>query len=184
MKSIPSRQSGATLLISLIMLVLMTLLAVTTFRLGKANLQIAANMQQRNQAFAAAQGAIEQVISSTQFMTTPANAIPHPCNLVVNTTCVDVNGDGVMDVTVAVAPSCVSTQVIPVAALSLAKPNDVGCLVGVSQQFGVVGAAHTGSLCANMLWDVQAVATDPLSNAQFAINQGIAVRVAATTVCN
>jgi Tfp pilus assembly protein PilX len=183
MKSIPSRQIGATLLISLIMLVLITMLALTSFRIGKANLQIAGNMQQRNQAFTAAQGAIEQVISRTQFMTTPANAIPNPCNGVANTTCVDVNGDGVPDVNVAVTPACVSTQVIPISALNLANANQAGCLVGVSQQFGVVGASSTGSLCANMLWDTQAVATDSLSNAQFAINQGIAVQVAATTVC-
>jgi Tfp pilus assembly protein PilX len=183
MKSIPSRQFGATLLVSLIMLVLITLLAVTSFRIGKANLQTAGNMQQRNQAFAAAQGALEQVISGTQFMTTPTNAIPNPCNNVANTTCVDVNGDGVTDVNVAVTPACVSTQVIPISALNLANPNNAGCLVGVSQQFGVVGSATTDSLCANILWDAQAVATDSLSNAQFTINQGISVQVAATTVC-
>jgi Tfp pilus assembly protein PilX len=176
MKSIPSRQIGATLLVSLIMLVLITLLAVTSFRIGKANLQIAGNMQQRNQAFPAAQGAIEQVISGTQFTTTPTNAIPNPCNNVANTTCVDVNGDGVTDVNVAVTPACVSTQVIPISALNLANPNNAGCLVGVSQQFGVVGSATTDSLCANILWDAQAVATDSLSNAQFTINQGVAVR--------
>jgi Tfp pilus assembly protein PilX len=183
MKSMPSRQRGATLLVSLIMLVLITLLTVTSFKLSKGNLQIAGNMQQRNQAIAAAQGAIEQVISSTQFMTTPANAVPRPCNLVPNTTCVDVNGDSVMDVNVTVAPTCVSTQAIPISKLTLSNPDDAGCLVGISQQFGVAGATSNDSLCANMLWDAQATATDSLSNAQFIINQGIAVRVAATALC-
>ena len=183
MKSTPYRQVGATLLVALIMLVLITMLAVTSFRIGKANLQIACNMQQRNQAFTAAQGALDQAISSTQFMATPTNAIPNPCNGVANTTCVDVNGDGVTDVNVAVTLSCVWTQVIPISALQLSNPNDAGCLIGVSQQFGVVGAGNTQSLCADMLWDAQAVATDPLNNAQFAVNQGIAARVSATTAC-
>jgi Tfp pilus assembly protein PilX len=183
MKSIPSRQIGATLLVSLIMLVLITLLAVTSFRIGKANLQIAGNMQQRNQAFPAAQGAIEQVISGTQFTTTPTNAIPNPCNNVANTTCVDVNGDGVTDVNVAVTLSCVSTQVIPISALQLANADDAGCLLGVAQQFGTVGAGNTDSLCANMMWDAQAVATDSLSNAQFTINQGVAVRKDKNVAC-
>ena len=70
------RERGATLIVSLIMLLLITLLAVSSFTLGKGNLQIVGNMQQRNQAFAAAQGAVAAVISSTQFTATPANAIP------------------------------------------------------------------------------------------------------------
>jgi Tfp pilus assembly protein PilX len=183
MKPLPSRQLGATLLVSLIMLVLITMLAVTSFRIGKANLQIAGNMQQRNQAFAAAQGALEQVISSTQFAATPTNAIPNPCNGVANTACVDVNGDGVMDVNVAVTMSCVWAQVIPISALQLSDPDDAGCLLGVAQQFGTVGAGNTNSLCANMMWDANAVATDSLSNAQFTVNQGIAVRKDSTIAC-
>jgi Tfp pilus assembly protein PilX len=183
MKSIPSRQLGATLLVSLIMLVLITLLTLTSFRIGKANLQIAGNMQQRNQAFAAAQGALDQLISSTQFTTSPTNAIPNPCNGVANTTCVDVNGDGVMDVNVAVTVSCMWTQTIPIGQLVLSNPNDAGCLKGIEQNYGQPGAENTNSLCANMLWETQAVATDSISNAQFTANQGIAARVDATTAC-
>ncbi|TLY59071.1 MAG: hypothetical protein E6K48_12365 [Gammaproteobacteria bacterium] len=62
MTRFPGRQRGATLIVSLIMLLLITLLAVSSFTLGKANLQIVGNMQQRNQAFAAAQGAVAAVI--------------------------------------------------------------------------------------------------------------------------
>ncbi|MEK7736556.1 MAG: hypothetical protein AAB319_02190, partial [Pseudomonadota bacterium] len=43
------RQRGATLVIGLIMLVLLTLMAVSSFNLGKSNLQIVGNMQFRNQ---------------------------------------------------------------------------------------------------------------------------------------
>lgn len=165
------------------MLVLLTLFALTSFRLSKSNLQIVGNMQLRNQALSAAQQTIEQVISSTTFVTTPANAIPGPCNAVANTKCVDVSGDGVADVTVAVTPTCIAIKIIPVAALSFSDPNDVGCLVGLSQEFGVVGTPGSNSLCASNLWDIKAVATDPIGNAQYVVNQGVAVRVAATALC-
>jgi Tfp pilus assembly protein PilX len=184
MKSNQSLQRGATLLVSLIMLVMLTLLAVTAFKLGKGNLQIVGNMQQRNQALIAAQGAIEQVISSTTFITSPANAIASPCGGVANTVCVDVNGSGVTGVKAVVTAKCISVKTIPVSVLNFNNTNDAGCLVGISQQFGVSGAANnTASLCANALWDVQAVATDVLSNAQASVSQGVGVRVPVTATC-
>src|SRR5207302_6258410 len=75
MTPLPHRQRGATLIVSLIMLLLITLLAVSSFTLGKGNLQIVGNMQQRQQAFAAAQGAVASVISSNQFSATPTDAL-------------------------------------------------------------------------------------------------------------
>ena len=59
------RQCGATLLISLIMLVVLTLFAVTGFNLSSVNLKIAGNYQQQKAMEAAAQEAIEQVLSSS-----------------------------------------------------------------------------------------------------------------------
>jgi Tfp pilus assembly protein PilX len=179
----PHRQRGATLIVSLIMLVLITLLAVSSYTLGKSNLQIVGNMQQRNQAFAAADAAVATVISSTQFTATPTNAIPAPCNGVANTTCADVNGSGVTGVKVLVTPSCDSIQPIPVSQLDFSKPNDAGCLVGSAQDFGVSGAANNNSMCSNSLWDIQASATDQLTGANYVVDQGVAVRVPATTIC-
>jgi type II secretory pathway pseudopilin PulG len=178
-----NRQRGATLIVSLIMLLLITMLAVTSFRLGSSDLQIAGNLQSRKQALAAAQGAIEQVISSTQFTATPTNAIPKPCGGNPNTTCTDINGDGVTDVTVVVNPTCVSIQPIPVASLDFSNPNDAGCLVGASQDFGVAGGANNNSMCANSVWDTQATATDVVTGAQYVIDEGTAVRVPVASVC-
>lgn len=59
------RQRGATLLVSLIMLVVLTLFAVTGFNLSSVNLRIAGNFQMQKTMEAAAQEAIEQVLSST-----------------------------------------------------------------------------------------------------------------------
>jgi len=127
MTPLPHRQRGATLIVSLIMLLLITLLAVSSFTLGKGNLQIVGNMQQRQQAFAAAQGAVASLISSNQFSATPTDAFHNPCggtvpcadgNVTVdchgnkNTACVDSNGDGVTDVNVAVTAACAAIQPI------------------------------------------------------------------------
>jgi len=184
MKSMLFRQHGATLIVGLIMLVLITMFVVTAFKLGKSNLQTVGNAQLRNQALSAAQGAIEMAVSK-DFTIAPANAITAtiPCGNLANQTCVDVNGDGVMDVTVAVTLNCVAKQVIPVGALDFTNPNDAGCLVGVSQAFGVAGVSSNASLCAESLWNIQAVATDSIGNAQYAINQGTGVRVPATAIC-
>jgi Tfp pilus assembly protein PilX len=179
----PHRQRGATLVVSLIMLLLITLLAISSFTLGKSNLQIVGNMQQRNQAFAAADAAVATVISSAQFTVTPTNAIPAPCNGVANTTCVDVNGTGVTGVNVLVALACDSIQPILVSQLDFANPNDAGCLVGASQNFGVNGASNNNSMCSNSVWDVQASATDAMSGANYVVDQGVAVRVPSTALC-
>lgn len=176
------RQRGATLIVSLIMLLLITMLAISSFTLGKGNLQIVGNMQQRQQAFSAAQSAVATVISSIQFTATPTNAIPNPCNG-PNTTCVDVNGDGVPDVNVAVAVACDSIQPILVTQLNFADPNDAGCLQGASQDFGIAGASNNNSMCSNSVWDVQASATDALSGANSVVDQGVAVRVPASAAC-
>jgi Tfp pilus assembly protein PilX len=186
-----SRQRGATLMVSMIMLLLITLLTIASFKLGKGNLQIVNNMQQRSQTQVAAQSAIELAISSPNFAATPndaipippAAAVPTPCSRLSNTTCVDVNGDGITDVTVALASTCVRTQVISNAVLDLTKPKDVGCSLGASQNFGIAGATNNNSLCADMLWDLQAVATDAISNAQSTIHQGVTLRQPATAEC-
>jgi hypothetical protein len=189
MNSPSSRQQGAALIVSLIMLMLISLLAVASFRLGKSDLQIVGNMQQRKQALSAAQQVIEQVISTTQFTATPTDAIPLPANGILvpcngpNTACVDVNGDGVTDVNVSIVVLCNAIQPILNASLDFTNPNDAGCIVGAGQDVGVVGATNGNSLCSNSVWDTQATATDVVTSAQYVIDQGVAVRVPSADVC-
>jgi Tfp pilus assembly protein PilX len=178
----PRRQRGATLVVSLIMLVLITLMAISSFTLGKSNLQIVGNMQQRQQAFAAAQDAVATVISTIQFTLTPTNAVPVPC-AGANTVCVDANGDGVADETVTVTVVCDSIQPIPVTALNWNILADQNCLQQAGQNTGQPGATNNNSLCSNSVWDVQASATDTVSGANSVIDQGVGVRVWWTTVC-
>lgn len=168
------KQKGVTLLVSLIMLILITLLAITSFKLGTGNLQVVGNMQQRNQTLYAAQGEIEKKVSNSNFTSNPNVSV---------TTYASVNGGSTNDIKVVVTPKCVLSQIISNSSLDYKKPEDEGCLIGISQEFGTSGAVNSNSLCANQLWDIQAEATDVVTNAQYKLNQGTAVRQAATSQC-
>lgn len=180
------RQRGITLITALIMLVLLTLLALTTFNLGKSNLQIVSNMQQHDEAAAAAHEVIEETISNTRFFVTPDNILANPCGGTPNTRCVDTNGDGTTDVKVAItpAPKCVKAPVIMNTALDLSVPEDAKCSMGSAQAFGVTGAVDGSSACADSVWEVSAEATDVQTDAKVTVTQGVAVRVAKDDVAN
>ena len=72
----------------MILLVLITLVAVTTFNVGRSSMQIVGNLQNRNESAAAAQEAIETVVSTTRLLDTPEAIISPGCNGNVNTVCV------------------------------------------------------------------------------------------------
>jgi Tfp pilus assembly protein PilX len=186
MTSLPSRQTGAALIVSLIMLTLITLLAIASFKLGKSNLQIVGNMQQRNQALGAAQGAIDQVVSNSLFITTPANAIANPCNGAPNTTCVDVNGDGVPDVSVKVSPACIANHIVPGSQLNPTVQSDQNCMLSSNPTCAGTGSCSSSSLCADTVWNTHATASDNATGAQYVIDEGTKVRIpsaAASTTC-
>ena len=180
----PGRQRGMTLFVALIMLVLMTLFAVSSFNLGKSSLQVVGNMQNRNQAFGGAQGTIEEAISATWFSATPANALVAPCGA-ANTRCVDVNGDGVNDVTVRLSPlpACLTSQTVKNATLNLSLAIDAGCAQGVTQTFGIMGTTSSDSLCADALWELTAAAADNITQARATVVQGVTLRVSKDTSC-
>lgn len=173
------RQRGVTLVVALIMLVLLTLLALTSFNVSKSNLQIVSNMQQRDEAIAAAREVIEETVSNTRFFASPNKVLVNPCGA-ANTRCVDSNGDGVNDVTVALTPppNCVKAKAIKNSDLDMADSDDAGCSLGSAQNFGVAGAVTGNSECANSVWEVTAVATDNTTQATVTVTQGVAVRVA------
>jgi Tfp pilus assembly protein PilX len=172
------RQRGVTLIVALIMLVLLTLLALTSFNLGNSNLQIVSNMQQRNEAVAAAQEVIEEAISSTRFFSSPDDALANPCGA-ANQRCIDTNGDGKPDVTVVLAkPVCAKAQAVKNSSLDLAQSENAGCVVSQVQNFGTSGAVTGDSLCADSVWELRATATDDVTEASVEVTQGVAVRVA------
>ena len=179
-------EAGVTLVTALIMLVLLTLVALTSFNLGKSNLQIVSNMQQRDEATAAAREVIEETISNTRFFVTPDHILANPCGGVANQRCVDTNGDGKNDIKVVIAPKpkCVKAPVIKNTALKLANTEDAQCSMGSAQNFGVAGAVDGNSACADSIWEITAVATDVDTEAEVEVTQGVAVRVARDDVTN
>lgn len=184
MRPMRHQQHGSTLLISLIMLVLLTLLAVSSFNMGKSSLQTVGNMQHRNEALAAAQETIEQVISTTLLFAYPSGVIPAansgcPNGGADNTKCIDTNQDGEPDIAVSLTPTptCIKAQPIANIALNPSIENDKNCFVGATQSLGVAGANSGNSLCADSIWEVTAVAEDAITNAQYSVTQGLAVRI-------
>lgn len=173
------KEDGVTLVVALVMLVLITLLVVTGLNMNQGSMQTVGNMQQRNEAYAAAQETVEQVISSTKFFETPANAIASPCNGTANTNCIDLNGDGTPDVTVALnpPPGCVAVKGIKNMTLDFSNTEDLGCAVGDGGNYGTVGAVSGNSMCSDTTWEIHAVATDAVTQAKVEVTQGVGVRI-------
>src|SRR5690606_10948076 len=65
----PRRQAGAALFVSLVLLLLLTLLAVSGMRSAALELAMAGNAQARQHAFEAAESAIEVALSQRTFST-------------------------------------------------------------------------------------------------------------------
>lgn len=182
--TVAARQRGATLVVVLIFLVLMSLFAINAFLGSTTNLRIVGNMQSRSEAEAAAQVGIEQVISSPTFAKNPALAASVP--LVVN------NGSASYTVRITPLPSCYRVRVVKNSELDPNNPSDVSCIrSGTVQMPGVVQASPTlagqladTSLCADTEWDIRAEVSDGRSNALVAVHQGAAIRMIESDAIN
>ncbi|HEY9868791.1 MAG TPA: PilX N-terminal domain-containing pilus assembly protein [Candidatus Obscuribacterales bacterium] len=175
MKPPKSSQSGSTLLISLVLLVMLTLFVLTVINTTNINSRIAGNMQTVTEAQAAAQQAIEEVISTPNFSTNP-----QPVTVVVNT------GNN-KTYTVSIAkPECISIVPIKTIELDITNPNDAPCLgSGAVTAPGIAGLGGAGnSLCSNSQWDISATVTEAAtSGVSVTVHQGAAVRVPIGTTC-
>lgn len=173
------KQQGATLIVSLIMLVAVTLLVVYAIRAGNTNLRIAGNMQFQAEALAATQQGVEHVID--QIRTTdlissiPAQTLP-----------VTING---LTYNVQTAPMTKCLMDVPVLNTSLnpAVPEDVACFENPDSD-RPVGAdgllTTTQSACKNQVWEVQANVVEPMSGTSLTQVQGISIRVPSTVTCS
>jgi Tfp pilus assembly protein PilX len=167
--SLRSGQRGVTLIIGMIMLVLITLIVVNAFTLGSSDLKSVGNTQVRAEATAAANQAIEQLISTT--FTTALGA---------QTFSVDINKDGTNDYSVAIAtPTCLKSKVANTCSATDcgADPNCAS-----SCQGGSCGTIVTAS-CGYSLtdWDIQATVTDVASGASVVVREGVRVPLLTTT---
>lgn len=185
------RQRGITLIISLIMLVLLTIMALTSFNIGKSSLQVIDNAQQQGQVLNAAQTMLNQVVSSPTFTEAPGNVLdnsncPAALTAPANSRCVDLYGDGKTVIVVAMTPQpvCLQATPIPATALNLNNQNseDWGCTVRERGDHGIEGVESGDSLCANSLWELNAEAREPVSSARAVVTQGVSMRVSKDSV--
>ena len=103
-------QTGATLVVSLIMLTLITLMIMAALAIGTANFRTVTNMQFRDEAVDAANRAIDQVVSSAFALDPPA---------AVETISVDLDNNGTPDYDVQIAePECLRATIAAVTAPS------------------------------------------------------------------
>ena len=133
------------------MLVLLTLVMTSAYMLSSGNLKAVGNMQFRDEAIAAANAAIEQIISS-DFTTLPVSS----------TILVDIDQDGSDDYSVAVqTPVCV--QAVPISG-------------GVANLSGVTSGVPS-STDYNSVWDIEARVNSTTTGAAVIIRQGVRKRL-------
>jgi hypothetical protein len=157
-------QRGATLIVGLIMLVLITLLVTSAFTLSNSGLKSVGNMQSRDEAIAAGNMAIEQVLSS------PFTNKPTGESIVV-----DINNDGIFDYNVNFStPTCISAVAVP---STIPPPSSL-------TQLGPTFSPSTTNLY-ETVWDLDATVTDPSgSGAVVREHQGVRVLLTQAEISN
>lgn len=155
MKPTMRRQHGAALVVGLIMLVVITMLVMSSYTLTSSGNKAASNMQFRNEALAAANAAIEQIITSPFTDDPTAEAID-----------VDMDGSGTVDYTVNFAePECVNVTKVP--GMTSAPSS-----LSLGAAFAVATAAYYLTV-----WDLNGAVTDATSGASINVHQGVRVRL-------
>ncbi len=160
MPNIYSRQSGATLLIALVMLVILTLFAVSAINSTSLNLKIVGNMQTGKVMEGAAQEAVEQVLSASQNFAVP---VPNSQSIAVNGGSRAANG-----ATVTVCAPQSPSSPCPSTTTPIAK-----CVLNTLAP----GFDLTDPLAPeDDVWEVQASVTDSATGASSVVHQGFKIR--------
>lgn len=142
-------QRGATLVVGLIMLALITVMVTTAFTLSNTNIKVVGNMQFRDEAIAAVNKAIEQVIAS-----------PFTVSPLAQTLESDINNDGTSDYTVAVAtPVCVRATPVGITTKSS---------ISLGKSMSMVNDWNT-------VWEINASVTDAATGASVRAVSGVRV---------
>ena len=176
-------QRGATLVVALIFLVLMSLFAISAFNSSGNNLRVVGNSQAVQESLSAAQLAVEATISTPEFHKNPNGVAASPIP-------VDMNGDGTPEYTASItpAPNCYRAKPILPSELPAAPKNSVTSDVWapcraparsggtfIDSEVATVGVDPES--CANSEWNIRAEVKDAATQAQVSVNQGVAVIV-------
>jgi len=160
--AMPYRERGTALVISLIMLVLITLLVMTALNLASSSFRSVSNTQFHDEAIAASNAAIQQVVGS------PFTADPQPEQVRV-----DLNADGRPDYVVDIAePQCIYAE-----AAGEAEASSLG-----------LPPSMTVASNWNTVWDIDATVAPQSNSGEAAVRVRAGVRVLLTqaqrdTVC-
>ena len=169
-----NKQRGSTLLVALVMLMLLTLIAFAAMNASTTSIQVVGNAQFREEANAAAQQAIEGVISS-DFTVNPASSV------------VTVNVGGTDYVATVSVPTCKSSMPLPFTELDpVNKPDDANCMGSAPVNPGPIGpgpAPTPPTNCNKQMWEVNATVDDSDTGARTNLHQGVSLRVPAGTDC-
>lgn len=95
------RQQGISMVMALIMLVVLTMIAISATYSTNSSMRIVGNMQMKDEARVAAQFAIDSLLGNLNNFTAPSN----------QTVSVDIDNDGNADYSVAVMPAACSFSV-------------------------------------------------------------------------
>lgn len=148
-------QQGATLIVGLIMLLLLTLMVSSAFMLSGVNLSAVNNAQLRDEATAAANAALEEVLGSLTTFTAPAAKT------------ITVGQD-----TVSVAPA-VCIRAVDVKSDSSADPTPNILIEGAPNLGGATGYQDT-------YWNIVATVSNATTGVNVAVNQGVKIRLPAS----
>lgn len=172
------KQQGATLLVGMIMMVVLTLLVVFGIRSGNTNLRIAGNMQVQAETGAATQQVIERVIEQIK--------LTEDLSLINEQQVPVTMGNVTYTVTVADMNKCVMDVPVLNSTLLKSNPNDLPCIESIDgdPSFNPDGTPTTKpSACKTQQWDIEASVTDGTSGTKVTYVQGINIRVPATVNC-
>ncbi|HUR90362.1 MAG TPA: PilX N-terminal domain-containing pilus assembly protein [Ramlibacter sp.] len=172
------KQSGVTLVVSLIMLIVLTLLVVSAIRFGNINLKVANNAQVDAEAQAAAQIAIERMVAAVDDADKP-DEVAAMANLSIST------GGALYPVSVA-KPSCILSSYVMSTSLDPSKASDRVCFGGggadqIINSSGTIIAQPTE--CKSQNWEVVASLNDASSGANITLVQGLSARVSVEVQC-
>lgn len=144
-----AKQRGATLVVGLLMLLLLTVMVGGAFTLSSVNLKAVGNMQVREEAIAAANAAIERVIASAFASNPQPTEIP-----------VDINNNGTVDYVVMIG-----------------QPQCVGFTQATAAEASSVTLGVLSDSTWDTLWEIVATVNDASSGAKATIRQGVRVRL-------
>ena len=166
-------QRGMTLLISLIMLVVMTLFAITAIRTGNIGLKIVGNQQMQKLMESAAAQAVEQVVSNLGNFNSAATIAPTAT--VAQSVCVNPSANTppvvlpVNSTTPGTCPSGIQVDIAPVRCIA-AKRQTGGSLTQPMATY-------------ENTWEIVATVTDRLygTGAKAVYHQGVMIRMLASS---